>query len=262
MAYRFGLKPPRPGAIKLQLATYLDFSKLPTPPDEFGHYDLITDWGMLGNDDWGDCAEAGACHQTMLFTAEGTGAAASFDTPAALRNYTEVAQFDPNAGGPGENPTDQGTDMGVLASHWVKEGIVDAGGTYHKLVATLDLHPGDLRELWVASYLFQAIGLGFSIPASAIKQNRNGQPWDVVKNDGGIQGGHYVPCVGKKAGNGLVVTWGKLQAFTPAFYEKYSIQGFAGLSEEMLKNSKSIDGFDDALLRSDLQLMSSGRTLV
>jgi hypothetical protein len=193
----------------------------------------------------------------MVFTIEGTGTAAPFNDAAALRNYTEIADFDPNAGESGSNPTDEGTDMGVLASHWKSMGIVDANGTYHKLVATLDLNPGDLRELWLAAYLFQAVGLGFSIPASALDQHQQGQPWDVVEDDGGIKGGHYVPIVGKTGGNGVVVTWGSTQQFTPAFYQKYSIQGFAGLSEEMLKDSKSIDGFDDALLKSDLRLLES-----
>lgn len=250
---KLGLHDPQPGAIKLRFATYANYTTLPTPPDVFGHYDLITDWGMLGNDDWGDCALAGACHQTMLWTKEG-GSQAPFDTPAALRNYHEVAGFDPNAGPPGSNYTDNGTDMGVLARHWQRKGIVDSNGAYHVVVAVMDLNPGDLRELWAATYLFQTVGLGFSMPATAMQQFEQGKPWDVVANDGGIEGGHYVPAVGRLAnGNLLIVTWGKTQEVTPAFYQKYSNQGIVALSEEMLIESKSIDGFDDSLLKADLK---------
>ena len=81
--FKLGLKPPVPGAIPLRLATYFDFRQLPTPPSVFGHYELITNWGMLGNDEWGDCALAGACHQTMLWTKEG-GKQAPFSTDSAL----------------------------------------------------------------------------------------------------------------------------------------------------------------------------------
>ena len=49
VAYRLGLKDPRPGAVKLRFASYLNLRQLPTPPDHFGHADLITNWGMLGN---------------------------------------------------------------------------------------------------------------------------------------------------------------------------------------------------------------------
>ena len=41
MGYKLGLQAPRPGSVRLSFATYLNFRKLPTPPEEFGHYDLI-----------------------------------------------------------------------------------------------------------------------------------------------------------------------------------------------------------------------------
>jgi hypothetical protein len=259
---KLGLNDPRPGAVKLRLATYCDFAKLPKPPENFGHYSLVRDWGMLGNDEEGDCALAGACHQDMLWTLEG-GNPAAFDTPvtvngvdyanAALANYGELTQWDPNAGPPGENPTDQGTDIGQLADYWVNTGLVDSQGKRHKVAAVVDLNPGDLRELWVATYLFQSIGMGFNLPDSAERQTREGKPWDVVRG-ATIVGGHYVPAFGRvNSGEfGVGVTWGQTQLFTPRFYERYNNQGICALSEEMLIKSVSIDGFDDKLLRADL----------
>ncbi len=254
---KLGLKPPVPGAIPLRMATYLDFNQLPDPPAEFGHYQLIDNWGVLANTSWGCCAESGACHQEMLWTKEGTGTAAPFDDAATLKNYSAISQFNPNAGPSDHNPTDTGTAMGDLARYWVNTGIVDANGTHHKIVAVMDMNPCDLRELWVATYLFQTVGLGFAMPASALNQTRVGQPWDVVADDGGIRGGHYVPCVGRAGGNGVVVTWGRTQPFTPAFYSQYNNQGIVGLSEDMMAQAKSIDGFDDALLRDDLESLRS-----
>lgn len=253
--FKLGLKPPRPGAVRLRLATYLDFRLLPAPPPIFGHYDLIESWGMLGNDQWGDCALAGACHQEMLWTKEG-GSEAPFDTTAALANYSAVTGFNPNAGASGSNPTDQGTEISALAEYWQATGIADSNNTHHKIAAFVDLNPGDLRELWIGTWLFQTIGLGFAIPNSAMQQTQAGQPWDVVADDGGIDGGHYVPAVGRIAnGNLLIVTWGQLQEVTPRFFRKYNNQGIVALSEEMLVGTKSIDGFDDATLRADLQAL-------
>lgn len=251
---KLGLRPPRPGAVKLRLATYLDFKKLPpVPSGDFGHYQLVSEWGMLGNDLWGDCADAGPGHQTMLVTAEG-GSMAPFDTACTLANYAAISGFNINAGPSGSNPTDQGTDVGQLAEYWQNTGIVDANGNRHKVVAVVDLNPGDLRELWVATYLFQSVGMGFALPDSAEQQTQDGEVWSVVPG-AEIVGGHYVPCVGRAGGNGVGVTWGQLQQFTPQFYQEYNNQGICALSEEMLVNGKSIDGFDDETLRADLQAL-------
>lgn len=247
MAFKLGLKPPVPGAVKLRLATYLNFAVLPTPPAVFGHYQLIGDWGMLANDQLGCCAEAGACHQTMLWTLEGSGIAAPFDDPTAIKNYSAIAGYNPD-----DPNSDQGTEMGRLANYWRTQGIVDSTGKRHQVAAVVDINPGDLRELWVSTWLFQAVGLGFEMPASAMDQTAAGQPWDYVPGSP-IEGGHYVPCMGRTpSGLGVVITWGQTQTFTPAFYRRYNNQGICALSEEMLSKAKSIDGFDDALLRQDL----------
>lgn len=255
MAFKLGLKAPIPGAVRLRFATYLNIPKLPTPPLVFGHYGLIPEWGMLGNDEWGDCAIAGPCHQTMLWTKEGSGTAAPFTTAAALQSYSAITGFNINDGPSGENPTDQGTQISDMADYWIQNGFVDAAGAHHKVVAVMDLNPGDWRELTIATYLFQCVGMGFNLPDSAETQTANGEPWSIV-HGAQIVGGHYVPCVGRvKSGNGVGVTWGQLQQFTVGFYQKYSNQGIVALSEEMLKNAKSIDGFDDALLRQDLHAL-------
>lgn len=257
MSYKLGLKAPRPGSVRLSLATYLNFRKLPIPPKVFGHYQLIPDdgWGMLGNDEWGDCADAGPCHQTMVVTAEGLGTPAPFSTASALENYTQTSGFDPNAGPSGDNPTDQGTDIAKMAAYWANTGFVDDKGVRHKVVAVTNLHPGDLREIAAATYLFQTVGLGFALPDSAQEQTQKGEPWSVVP-DANIEGGHYVPLVGRRAnGNFVGVTWGQLQEITPGFIRTYNNQGIVCLSEEMMKNAKSIDGFDDTLLRQDIKAL-------
>lgn len=251
---KLGLKPPRAGAIPLRAATYFDFSGLPVVPQVIGHYQLIHEWGVLGNADWGDCAFAGGAHQIMLVTSEATnGVPAPFSTRTVLSNYSALTHFDPNAGPSGDNPTDNGTDLGELADYWMTTGIYDDNGAHHKIVGALDMNPGDLRELWTATFLFQSVGMGFALPDSAQRQFTLGEPWDVVPG-ARIVGGHYVPCVGRdKEGYGLGVTWGKLQRFTPAFYQTYNNQGFCGLSLEMITKGRSIDGFDDKLLIADFK---------
>jgi hypothetical protein len=228
------------------LSTYLDWRKLPAVPHgDFGHSNLIDEWGMLANDKYGCCAWAGAAHQTALWTAEG-GDRAPFTDQAVLSDYSAATGFAPS-----DPATDNGTDVQQMARYWQQTGVVDANGERHKIVAYADLTPGDLRELWAATYLFQSVGLGFALPESAERQFAAGEPWDVVRG-ARIIGGHYVPCVGRKGGKGLGVTWGKVQPFTADFYERFNNQGLVAFSEEMLIAGHNIDGFDDELLREDL----------
>jgi hypothetical protein len=205
---------------------------------------------MLGNDVLGDCAIAGPCHQTMLWAAE-AGTPAPFDDKAAISNYQAVSGYNP------ANPdTDQGCAIDDVARYWRNTGMIDAAGNRHKIVAYLDLAPGDIRELWTALWLFQSVGMGFALPDTAIQQTQQGQIWDVVPH-AHIVGGHYVPAVARPASSmGLGITWGAKQFFTARFYQRYSNQGIVALSEEMMVKGKSIDGFDDATLREDLHAIT------
>ncbi len=244
---KLGLNDPTPGAIQLRLATYLNFKQLPKPPTSFGHSALVHDWGALGNLTYGDCAIAGPCHQIMLWTAE-TGNQAPFTDQAALANYSAITGFNPN-----DPDSDQGTNIDDMARYWRRHGLVDANNKPHPIVAYLDLNPGDLRELWLATWLFQSVGMGFALPDSALQQAQDGEIWDVVPG-ANIVGGHYVPNVGRPAaGLGLGVTWGKTQPFTARFYQTYNNQGIVALSRDMFIKGKDVDGFDYQTLADDLK---------
>lgn len=248
---KLGLKDPVPGAVKLRLASYLNWRVLPTPPDHFGHTSLVQSWGMLGNDDYGDCAIAGPCHQIMLATAE-AGAAAQFDTKSALQNYSAITGFDPN-----DPSTDQGTAIDDMARYWRHHGLVDANGTAHKITAYLDLTPGDTRELWLAAWLLPlGVGCGYDLPQSAVDQAQNGQIWDVVKGSP-IVGGHYVPTLARpSSGMGLGISWGNPVPFTVRFYQTFNNQGLVALSKEGFVKAKTLEGFDYETLADDLKQIS------
>lgn len=255
---KYGLHDPRPGAIPLRLATYLHHRVLPTPPPTFGHMQSVPHWGMLGNgaspenppeipNGVGDCAIAGPEHQIMLNCQE-SGTPVSFSVQTTLRNYSDITDYVL-----GDSSTDNGTAIDAMAQYWLNTGLLDDNGNRHKVVAVVDLNPGDLRELWVAMYLFQSVGLGFALPESAEEQTARGQAWDYVRG-AQIVGGHYVPAFNKLSfdHNGGV-SWGQVQPFTNRFFKKYNNQGVVVLDEGMLVNMRSIDGFDDQQLRADIQ---------
>jgi hypothetical protein len=254
--FKLGLRDPRPGSIKLQLADYIIPRKLPTPPPDFGHYPLVKNWGVLGNDLYGDCAPAAAAHQSLLWCAE-SKTPAPFDTPSVLQNYSGIAGFvlnNPATGQPwpdGTNPTDTGTDLDTMLKFWRNTGMVDAAGKRHMIAAYVEMKPGNLDQLWAAAFLFQGATLGFDLPNSALEQTQAHQTWDAT-SDTSIAGGHCVPCFGRAAGLGQAPTWGQLQPFTDNFYTTYNNQGACILSEEMLTKMVDIDGVKDKELRADL----------
>jgi hypothetical protein len=245
-----GKTPARPDAIKLKLKKYLNLSVLPTPPEEFGHEDLIPIWDTLGNDSYGDCVWAGAAHETMLWNKE-AGVDISFDDGAVLSDYAAVTGFDPN-----DPSTDNGTDMQQAASYRKKTGVIDAAGSRHLIGAYLEIQKGNLEEHLAAAYIFSAVGLGIEFPHSAMDQFNNGQPWVPVDGDP-IDGGHYVPITARRSGLWLVCTWGALQQVSDDFFTKYNDESVVYLSNEALVGNKTIDGFDLEQLQADLAALSS-----
>lgn len=231
--------------VKFKLSSFTDFSKLPKPPRSFGHEKFIDakGWGMLGNDEAGDCVFAGAAHETMLWNAI-AGKNIPFDTKAVISDYSKVTGYDPK-----DPYTDQGTDMKEAASFRRKTGIVDANGNRHKIAAYLSIDPGNLKEHYAALYLFGVIGLGIEFPESAMTQFNSGKSWRVVHGSE-ISGGHYVPLVARRRSL-VAVTWGQLQPMTTGFFGKYNDESIVMLSESMLINRKSPEGFDyDGLINA------------
>jgi hypothetical protein len=250
-ALRLGKKPATHDAQDLLFTKYVDAAQLPPTPAEFGHEKLfpLKGWGMLGNDEWGDCAWAGPAHETMLLSTEGAHPAA-FTTAGVLSDYAAGTGFDPKAGPPGSNPTDQGSDVREVLSYRRKTGIVDAAQKRHKIGAFVKLEPKNLAQIYQAMYLFQTVGIGIEFPGSAMEQFHEGKPWSVVPG-AQIEGGHYVCCVAKHQ-NIDIVTWGALQQMTVEFFEQYCDEAWAYLSTEDLQKDTDPEGFNLSQLKHDL----------
>lgn len=245
---KLGKTPARPGAMKFKFTDFVDKIALPTPPTNFGHEGLIPAWGMLANDQYGDCVFAGAAHETMLWNAEAKRVTA-FTNKSVLSDYSAVTGFNPK-----DPSTDNGTDMQAAASYRRKTGMKDAKGKRHKIAAYLAIKPGDVPNLRRAMYLFGAVGIGIAFPASAMDQFNAGKPWTVVSRSP-IEGGHYIPAIAWRNGKAVCVTWGKLQGMASAFYAKYCDEVVCYVSEEMLTAGKSPEGFDRAALLDALKTL-------
>jgi hypothetical protein len=252
MDYKYGKLPARENPHAIRFADFVDKREvLPAVPAVFGREKEADAAGMLANDQFGCCVFSGAAHETRLWSREGSGAPVSFTDANVLADYGAVTGFHAD-----DPSTDQGTDMGAAAKYRMSTGIVDASGTRHKVAAALALHPRDWDQLMVGAYLFDAVGFGFEVPNTINDQFDRQVPWDVVPN-AKIVGGHYVAVFGRNSkSNGVCSTWGRVQAFTRAFYERYNDETYAYVSEEMLRGGKSPRGFDMDGLRKYLAAMT------
>ena len=248
MRFKRGLLPPRENAVKLKFSMYAKPS-FPKRPDEFGDPDLMPDWFLLGNSKFGNCFWAGAAHETFAWSGR-LGQRVHITTKDVLSDYSDATGFNPS-----DPSTDAGTDMAQGAAYRRKVGILDSSGNRHKVAAYVALKPGNLEEMLNAAWLFGAASLGVTIGRNQEEQFSRGLPWD--GDPGANAGGHAVPLIADKGGKLFIITWGKKQEVTPAFLENYCDQALCYLSPDMLKNGKSLDGFDLAALQSDLNLLTA-----
>ena len=205
---------------------------------------------MLLNDSLGDCVIAGGEHEHLLWNKE-AGKAVVFDDKATVKNYGAIGGYN------GTPDTDNGCDMQVAADYRKNTGLVDAKGQRHKIGAYVELAPGNLTELYYATYLFDGVGIGINVTNTWINDFPN-KPWDAADwSAGDVAGGHYVPAIAKRGGDIIIVTWGATQVLTPAGYQAASDEAFAYLTEEKLVNGKDLDGFSLSDLRADLAAVAA-----
>ncbi len=262
---KYGKKPAVPGAAKLMLHEYVDLSQLPAIPNSYGHSGKVVDWGMLANDQIGDCAIAAPLHAIKLWAAE-TGRAVNISDKAAVQNYSDITGYNPNPSpeqiGPnGENLTDQGTAVQQMLEYWRTVGLVDDDGNRHKIAAYVGLTLGRnlLTELWAANYLLDGVIIGIDCPAQWQTAFQKGEPWGAVAFPD-YEGGHCILGVDKLDGNDLgLVSWGGRASATPAGLVQNVDEAWAVISQERIDASSGVDanGFNWAQLIADLPKLAT-----
>jgi len=233
----------------LLLASYIT-AALPTPPASFDLTAKVgSSWGMMDNDQIGDCTCAAAGHLLMEWTAN---AGKKMFTPSdkqIVAAYSAITGYNPVTGA-----NDNGANEIDVLNYWRQSGI--AG---HKIGAYAALEPSNHIHIMDSVYIFEGCYIGLSLPVSAQAQVQNHQPWSVPPGgptgDGqpGSWGGHAVPVVAYDARTLTVVTWGALQAMTWSFWDAYCDEGYAIISTDYLNGQEQApQGFSLQQLQADL----------
>lgn len=177
----------------------------PTPPPSGDVTMGLTDWGMLGNDEVGDCGAAATFHglmaKALLSVANGEPTyESSFlipTTPAVEGKYFAYGRA---MGEPGEKP-DQGVTNATWLHYLFTQGIIEWYG---------ELDPKNPAEVHQAALDGKGVLVAVDLTATAEQDFEDHQPWHL---DGG-PGDHDVLLVAYDDDGFTVVTWGGVQRCT------------------------------------------------
>jgi hypothetical protein len=189
-------------------------------------------WGMLGNDQYGDCVLVAIANGKNTQAANAGKPTTSYTTDQVLGWYSAVTGFKKS-----DPSTDNGTDP-VEALDWaVKQGLVAAHG---------QVNLQDDSHVAAALYLFGGIQIALDFP-EAWQSTSN---WDVTSS--AIVGGHMTVLSGYDATvNHDVETWAEIVRLTNRARKKYGQAGYVIITNEWLAaNGKTIQGLDIAGLKA------------
>lgn len=216
------------------------------PPVEAHHSHVVQNWGMLLNDQLGDCVPAGALHSDELFNAVSGNPVPKYVDADAERAYEAVGDYVP-----GDRSTDNGAYLVDMLNYWRKKGLPSTG---NKLGAFVSVDPTNATQVKTSIWEFGVAYVGFALPISA----QNQVHWDVPKGgtrgDGapGSWGGHCVPAASYDRKYVALLTWGTVILCTWAFFGTYCDEAYAIVSPDQLKGGKSNLGLDYSKLNTDL----------
>lgn len=205
----------------------------------------VTNWSMLGNDQYGDCVEAAAANALMTETSQ-SGSQISPSVDQVLQDYSNITGFNPN-----DPNTDNGTVMVDALSYYVKSGIVG-----RKILAWASVKiDSSLWEFKQAISLFGTVLVGFNVPQSAMDQFNAGQQW-IIDTSSPIIGGHCVAISEYNPTQLICNTWGALQPTSLGFFPYYADEAYVMITQDWINKMKiSPSGFNIQTLENDAKVL-------
>lgn len=196
---------------------------LPAPPAAFD-FGPSLQWGMLGNDRYGDCGVAGLVHLRMAAASVAGESKAWPDTDEVVAAYLAYTK---------------GQDSGVVLTDFLDD-VYQNGFLGEKIGPHVPVDIRDLAEVWSATYLCGGLYIGIACSESTQELFAAGQPLDLTGSaaDRNILGGHCVVVEGRSVVSngpgGKIVTWGAGAEFTERWWMEYVEEGHAVFTTEAM----------------------------
>jgi hypothetical protein len=247
---KLGRQPKRSDQRTFKLSRYLKISELPAAPPAVDWTKAVPQYGMLLNDQLGDCVIAGMMHEAMTWQANAGSPIVQPSDAEVIAAYSAIGGYDPS-----DPSSDQGCNMLNALNYWRNTGI-SIGGQKNQIVAFAEVDLTNDAEVKAALWLFGGLFTGFEMPQSA----QNADQWMVPpsfphgKGKPGSWGGHCAPLAAEDGSGGFqAITWGELMPAAHNFVADYCDEAYAVLSTAwMEQNGQAPSGFDWAALQADL----------
>ena len=240
---KLGKKPARHDPRTLQMANYLALPAVPAAQDWTKK--AAKGWGMMLNDQLGDCTCAAIGHIVQAWSANAGPQEITLPDDAILKAYEAVGGYKP-----GKPESDQGAVELDVLKYWRKTGV---GG--QKIDAFVALEPKNHAHVQAAVDLFGGAYIGLALPVSAQTQKVWSVPPGGPSGQGspGSWGGHAVVIEAYDAHGLTCITWGQKKRMTWSFWDTYCDEAYATLSELWAGKTPAPSGFDLAALKADLR---------
>jgi hypothetical protein len=239
----------------MKLEKYLPM--IPPPKPVVVRSSLVSNWGMMRNDQVGDCTAAGWAHLKLLHTTmQGKPVLMTDDEVIAL--YVAVTGEEGAAYNPATGDNDNGCAEEDVLKHLRKTGEI---GAYCALDGS------NLDHLRFCIDAFEGVYVGIELPNTAQSQ----EIWDVTDTSlsgdaaPGSWGGHCVILVDYDAHANTfgAITWGQSKTLTTAWWLAYGGSQASGgeahivMSPDLVAgNGETPSGFDLAALQTDLEALT------
>lgn len=251
VARKLGRRPPKHAPALMLERSLTGVVPHPATAD---HFSEVADWGMYGNDQYGDCGPVSVANYVKLVTRYLTGAEVSV-------SQADVFDLYRRSGNPNFDPTtdadDNGVDMQTMLEALTKGGI--AG---RKPVAFAKVNVISPTEIQAAIAIFGGVLFGVDLDVAQQTQTDAGGPWDYSPHSS-AWGGHAIVAgryTGALTGPDVsVVSWAEVLGTTDAFLAHQLEECWVVIFPEHLGTTAFVEGVDVATLASDYQALT-GRT--
>lgn len=236
-----------PGVIPVGLhdLTFYAAGPLPAPPPSVT-VPQVADWGMDGNDAWGDCGAAGLQHGFMAAAAD-TGERESFPSEQQVVDY--YLKY-----------TD-GQDSGVVLSQFL--AYAKRHRYYgHKVSAYAPVAVHDVPTLQFAVNAYDFAYVGLTVTEGMMQAVQGAGPWTWTAGDltGQVVGGHCIILAGYDSNWLYGITWGQVIRIAYPAWHQMGDEAWALIVGEEVAAKTDGHGISLAALRADLHRLD-GRGL-
>jgi hypothetical protein len=199
----------------------------------------------------GDCDWISTAHVLMQAAKNAGRSVPPFTGLTVVDQYAAYSGYDLKTGA-----NDNGTDMSDSIKWCQEKGFYDDNGTVYQFGQAVTIEPGNIEQLWAATYLFEAVKIGVEVTTAQMDQfDASANPtWDYVAGSP-QEGGHSIPTMGSLG----LITWGCRVRYTQRFVTRQMDEGHCFLLPERYSavTGDTLEGYADADLERFITLLAA-----